>query len=160
MQCQVCSKKATVHLMEINDGEKFQRHLCEDCARKEGITVKAQAPVSEMLNNLVLSQHESEKINDLRCPQCQVTWSDFRQSGMLGCPNDYLAFEKPLRALIERAQGKNCQHIGKVPRQARHSFGQQVRLLRLRQDLQNAVATEDYEAAARLRDEIGKVMPN
>ena len=146
--------------MEINDGEKFQRHLCEDCARKEGITVKAQAPVSEMLNNLVMSQSDSEKISDLRCPQCDVTWSDFRKSGMLGCPNDYLAFEKPLKALIERAQGKSSQHAGKVPKQARNNFGQQVHLLRLRQDLQNAVDTEDYEAAARLRDEISKVMPN
>ena len=160
MQCDLCDNKATVHLMEIHHGKKVQRHLCEGCARREGIMIKSQAPVNELLSNLVKAQQETEKIRELRCPQCQITWSEFRQRGLLGCPNDYLAFEKPLKSLITHAQGTQQLHVGKFPRHLRQDFGQQVQLLRLRQNLQQAVESEDYETAARLRDEISKAMPN
>ena len=112
------------------------------------------------LNKLVKAQHERKEVGDLRCPQCDLTWTEFRQRGLLGCPNDYLAFEEPLKMLIVRAHGTPSQHVGKVPRRAQQSFGQQVQLLRLRQDLQQAVETENYESAAQIRDKISKVMPN
>ena len=41
MQCQLCDKAATVHLTEIVNGAKIEKHLCEDCAQKEGITIKS-----------------------------------------------------------------------------------------------------------------------
>jgi protein arginine kinase activator len=156
MQCQLCDKHATVHLTEIIDGQKIERHLCEECAMTEGITVKTHMPLSEILDNLVVAQQESQELESLSCPQCDISWKEFRKEGLLGCPNDYLAFEEPLRRLIERAHEGATDHQGRVPRHTNGQIGQQLKLLRLRQDLQRALTEEDYEAAVRLRDEIRK----
>ena len=158
MQCQMCNQKpATVHLTEIVDGKKLERHLCELCAQKNGITINAQAPITEFLINNVLGfEQESRETGEIRCPQCDMTWAKFRKSGLLGCPNDYTAFEKVLRPLIDKTHEGATTHIGKVPTQAKGTLGKQIQLIRLRQDLQEAVGNEDYEAAARLRDQIRK----
>lgn len=160
MQCQSCDKAATVHLTEIIEGKKLERHLCEQCAQKEGVTIKAHLPISELLNNLVDSHSLTRQLSDLRCPQCDITWEEFRKCALLGCPNDYIAFEEPLGILIEKAQDGATRHVGRVPRRSSGAFSGQVKLLRLRQDLQSAVEKEDYEIAARLRDEISKISTN
>ena len=154
MRCQMCNKPATVHLTEIVHGQKIERHLCEQCAQSEGITIKAHLPINELLNNLISAQEAAQQTQDLACPQCRMRWAEFRKGGLLGCPHDYLAFEKALRPLIERAhEGATC-HVGRVPRRLGKPPSQQVRLLRLRRELQRAVEQEDYETAARIRDEI------
>ncbi len=155
-QCQLCDKKATVHLTEIVEGQQIVKHLCQECAQNEGLAIQANAPISEMLGNLIDAQQEAQQGNEIRCPQCGLTWSDFRKQGLLGCPNDYIAFGKPLQILIERAQNNATKHSGQLPQHHKGNFGQQVRLLQLRQDLQTAVEAEDYEAAVKLRDEINK----
>ena len=65
-----------------------------------------------------------------------------------------------MRKLIEKAQEGATEHIGRVPKKSRGDLSDQVKLLRLRQDLQRAVESEDYEAAAGLRDEISKLSAN
>lgn len=159
-QCQLCGKEATVHLTEIVDSQQIVKHLCGMCAQKEGIAITTQAPISDMISNLVNAQQETEKLGDLRCPQCNLTWTEFRRRGQFGCPNDYLAFGKALQTLVERTQGGASAHCGRIPQKTSESMGQQVRLLRLRQDLQDAVNAEDYETAVRLRDEISKHQTN
>lgn len=158
MLCQNCNQKpATVHLTEIVEGNKLERHLCELCAQKNGITINAQAPITEFLiNNVLASEQESRETGELRCPQCDLTWSQFRKSGLLGCPNDYTAFEKALRPLIDRTHEGSTTHVGKVPTQVKGKLGKQIQMIRLRQDLQDALENEDYETAARIRDQIRK----
>jgi protein arginine kinase activator len=90
---------------------------------------------------------------ELVCDVCGLTFGEFRQQKLLGCPHDYDAFERVLLPLIEGAHGGAGQHVGKVP----HRRGEQTKhnaLLRLRGELKKAVAAEDYEKAARLRDQI------
>jgi len=158
MQCQLCDKPATVHLTEITDGEKRERHLCEECAQKEGVTIKTHVPISELLSSLIESQDESHEISELRCPQCGVSWSEFRKRGSLGCPNDYQVFSEPLAKLIEKAQGGATEHTGRKPRKTASGPDDQEKLLKFRHELQQAVDAEDYEMAARLRDEIRKLL--
>jgi len=160
MQCQLCDKIATVHLTEISHGEKLERHLCEECAQKEGVTIKAHVPIGELLTNLMAAQQETQEMSDMSCPQCDISWPEFRKRGQLGCPNDYIAFEEPLRKLIKRTQEGATSHVGRVPENARGGMSQQLQLLRLRQDLQRAVEAEDYETAANIRDDIDKLTTN
>ena len=161
MRCQLCDKPATVHLTEIVSGQKSERHLCEQCARKEHVTIKAQPGVSELLANLLAAQEGVEAAGDLRCPNCDLTWGEFRKEGLLGCPNDYEAFGEALRNLLERSQEGAAVHRGRVPKGASGGrFASKVKLLRLRQDLKRAVAEEDYEAAAQIRDAIKHVDEN
>ncbi len=158
-ECDKCGKPATVHLTEIVDGEKLEKHLCEECASSEGITIKANLPISQLLEDFVLqsssgSGGEGGPSEELACEVCGLKFSEFRQGGVLGCPNDYDAFESVLVPLLERAQEGATEHIGKVPRRAGSDQHKQNAILRLRAELKQAVASEEYEKAAELRDRI------
>ena len=54
MQCQICKQNtATIHLTEIIEGQRNETHLCETCAQKQGVAVKAQIPLNELLGSLL-----------------------------------------------------------------------------------------------------------
>src|SRR5262245_48898053 len=106
LACQVCKKQpATVHLTDIVQGEKRERHLCEACAQEEGVVPKVQThvPLSELITGLVMNKAAIQQLTELSCPHCKMTFVEFRNAGLLGCAADYDAFEKALVPLIERA---------------------------------------------------------
>jgi len=154
--CQRCKKKmASIHLTEVEEGEKRATSLCEDCAREEGLTVKKHLGPGELLNALVMTQHAAAiEHAGVSCDKCKITYAEFRQSGLLGCPDCYGSFEKQLVPLLERAHDGVVEHYGKVPRKAGRPGSVQTDLVRLRRDLKAAIDNEDYEAAAKLRDDI------
>jgi protein arginine kinase activator len=154
-KCQNCGEPATVHLTEIENGEKIEKHLCEHCAAEEGITIKSNVPISQLLEDFILqASPKSEKDVDDSCPVCGIGFGEFRESGLLGCPHDYDAFGDRLQPLIQSAQAGADQHVGKIPRRAGLDQKRQNQILRLRAELKGAVAAEDYEKAAELRDKI------
>ena len=157
IKCDKCDKPATVHLTEIIGGQKIEKHLCEDCAAGEGITVKANVPISQLLEDFILQTGPGEELASLACDVCGMTFGVFRQKGLLGCPHDYDAFEKALLPLLHRAQEGSTQHVGKVPHRAGSGQKKQNAILRLRAQLRDAVTAEDYERAASLRDQIKQV---
>ena len=153
-KCDKCGQEATVHLTEIVQGEKHEKHLCEDCAVSEGVTIKTQVPISQILEELVLQSAAGGELARLSCDVCGLTFLEFRQQGLLGCPNDYKAFEKVLVPLLERAHEGASFHTGNIPANADEDERTQAQLLRLRSQLKEAVEHEDYERAANLRDQI------
>jgi protein arginine kinase activator len=157
-KCDKCDKPATIYLTEIDNGAKTEKHLCEDCAAAEGITIKANPPISELLEDLVMHSAQahlgSPGAPGLKCEVCGLEYSEFRRTGLLGCPNDYDAFAPLLEPLIAGAQGGQTVHVGKVPARAGPTQQKQTAMLRLRGQLRNAVAAEDYEIAAGLRDQL------
>lgn len=157
MICQRCKKQtATVHLTEIVNAEKRERHLCERCASEEGVTMKQHVPLNELLSNFLVSQAGAQQMADLACPDCGMTFVEYRNHGLLGCPRDYDVFEKVLEPLIERAHEGGTHHVGKAPGPASEdtTTSKQRDLTRLRRDLAGAIEREDYEKAAELRDRI------
>jgi len=158
LACQACKKQtATVHLTDITpQGEKKERHLCEQCAQEEGVMPKPQshAPINEILSGLIVQKTAIQQLADLACPNCKLTFVEFRNTGLLGCASDYDAFEKALVPLIERAHDGSSHHIGKVPRRLGTPLATENDLIRLRRELMRAVDDEQYERAARLRDRI------
>ena len=157
MQCQFCDNQATVHLTEIINGQKSEKHLCQKCAEAEGIAIKSpEIPITELLSDLVAAKEQTDELAGLTCPQCGLTWLQFRKRGLLGCPYDYEAFAEPLAQLISQTQnGAEC-HKGRSPQNKSNKTANQVNLLGLRRQLQKAVEAEDYENAARIRDELHK----
>jgi protein arginine kinase activator len=158
MKCDNCNKTATVHLTEIKSGKKIEKHLCEQCAaQNEGLPVKSHMPINELLTNFVMAHSGMQKEQTLACEHCGVTWTEFRQNGLLGCAHDYTMFERELTPLLKRAHEDQTHHVGKVPTR-RGGTGvpvkRQVDLTKLRRELQKAVEAEDYERAAKLRDQI------
>jgi protein arginine kinase activator len=82
-----------------------------------------------------------------------MTFEEFRSSGRLGCPHDYEVFREELRPLLDNIHG-SLRHVGKVPRRLPADTRRQTQLIQLRQELQQMIAIEDYERAARIRDQI------
>src|SRR5436190_12326779 len=157
MKCDNCNKNATVHLTEIKSGKKIEKHLCEQCAaQNEGLPVKSHTPINELLTNFVMAHSGMQKEQGTTCEHCTLAWSDFRQNGLLGCANDYTAFERDLTPLLQRAHEGATHHVGKAPTR-RGGTGvpvkKQVDLAKLRKELGKAVEAEDYERAAKLRDQ-------
>lgn len=153
-KCDKCDKPASIFLTDIEGGQKIERSLCEDCAAGEGITVKANVPISQLLEDFVFQSGKGEETARLACDVCGMTFDEFRQHGLLGCPNDYVAFERALLPLVERAQEGASHHLGKTPARAGADHRKQAAALRLRAELKDAIAREDYERAAALRDQI------
>jgi protein arginine kinase activator len=155
--CQSCQKApATVHLTDIvpPNGEKRERHLCENCAVEEGVTMKQHESVSSVLQEFIKQKAGVQEIAQVTCPECGISFREFRNQGLLGCPHDYQAFDKYLTPLIERAHDGATHHIGKVPSRAGSGVRRQGGLSRLRRELEEAIEAENYERAARLRDQI------
>jgi len=160
MKCEKCNRPATVYITEIQAGKKIEKHLCEQCAAQvEGLPVKSHTPINELLTNFVLAHSGMTKEPTLACPQCGITWQEFRTSGLFGCEHDYTFFDKDLTPLLQRAHEGATHHLGKVPtRRGGSSVPAKwpADLARLRKELSRAVEAEDYERAAKLRDQIRK----
>ena len=162
MQCQICHKKtATIHLTEISNGMRTEVHFCELCAVQQGVSAAGQISVNELLSNLLASQPSDEELTggraDITCPHCGMSLQKFQKHGVLGCPNDYVVFEKALLPLIEKAHSGKTRHCGKVPSRVPAETRQKIEYSSLKQQLQAAIQQEDYEAAARLHKKINQL---
>jgi len=153
--CERCNQsKATVHITDTVP-EKSERHLCEQCAESEGVIVKHHSPTTnEVLQQFLKHKMVASGHDELTCPHCGLSFRDFQTKGQLGCPHDYTVFREFLLPLIERAHEGQTRHIGKVPSTAEEKVHRLTDLVRLRRKLHDAVAHEDYEQAARVRDQI------
>ncbi len=162
MQCQICHKNnATIHLTEITDGIRSEMHICEQCAAEQDIAVKSHIPINELLSGLLAVQPSDDELSgpseqNIVCPNCGFTLAQLRKEGVLGCPHDYEVFEKLLTPLIEKAHNGKTTHCGKLPSKTPQNTRKEIELINLRQQLQDAVQSEDYERAVELRDKINK----
>jgi len=154
-QCDLCDKPAVVHELTLKNGVKKEVHLCEQHAIEAGVAMPTQQPINQLLTHFVMSHSGKAGATAKRsCPTCGITFGQFRQSGTLGCPDCYEAFEKQLVPLIERAQNGATHHRGKTPRRAGTSIDRTHLIRQLTKELDQAVAAEQYERAAKLRDRL------
>lgn len=161
IKCQICGKNpATVHLTDIAKGGNREKHVCEACAAAEGIaTGKTPVSLNEWLANFVMQQSASMGAERTApaCSNCGMTFSEFRQRGLLGCAGCYSSFQAMLLPLIQRAHENADHHVGKIPPHVEPSQRRQYELIELRRRLNESVAQERYEEAAQLRDRIMKL---
>ncbi|MFQ5806367.1 MAG: UvrB/UvrC motif-containing protein [Phycisphaerae bacterium] len=156
--CEHCKKaQATFHLTNISrDGEKIERHLCERCAIEEGL-IQIHKPdfSTEILESFIASAKSASSADtNLVCDECGISYVEFRNQGLLGCPKDYDTFKEALLPLIERAHDGATHHTGKSPKSLGATRTTQQEIHRIKRQLEEAVAAEDYERAAELRDRI------
>ncbi len=182
MICDRCHEnEAVICYTEIINGVRKELHLCEACAAKEtGIdhTLVSLTDTSFLANLLasVLGRRQ-DAVNDdnlrktnIICPSCQMTYNEFLKYGTFGCPECYKTFNFLLDGYLKKIQG-NCEHTGKHP----VCGGETVHIPSITSDmnehddiafmvdegstedelraaLKRAVAREEYEEAARIRD--------
>lgn len=163
MKCLRCSKPATYHITDIEHGKPQEFHFCDEHARehldpsREASESLAMGKLAEgLIKGGASALREPSPADKQACPLCSLTFLDFRNSGRLGCPHDYEVFRDELMPLLENIH-EETRHSGKVPHRAPRGSQKQTVLMQKRNELKRAIAAEDYEAAARLRDEIKRL---
>ena len=155
MLCQRCNKnEATIHITEVSDGEHQESHLCEQCAEENGAVVKTPTTINQLLSSFIMAHSGVAELAEVSCPECGISFLEFRQNGLLGCANDYEVFSQPLEGLLTRVHGQETHHVGKAPARGGTKQKRNMELLRMRRELAEAVESEEYEKAAQLRDRL------
>ncbi len=159
MKCQYCDNTATIHITELTGGKPEELHLCEQHAR-EYLENGGEEPAASSLAGALAqqlastgSQEELARLDQRVCPVCGITFYEFRHQGRLGCPYDYVAFERELTPLLLNIHGET-EHKGKRPARGPADSTRFTQLVRLRREMQEAIEAEHYERASELRDEI------
>lgn len=153
----ICKQNdAKVHLTQIV-GDKMQKvDLCEDCAKNKGVNDPAGFSLADLLLGLGASNEISATAAGgevITCGNCGFTQADFKKAGRLGCSECYKTFAEGLEGLL-KTMHKSTRHAGKVPASLKQTKDLTEKLKSLQKKLDKAVATEDFETAANLRDEI------
>lgn len=157
--CHQCGATSVVELTQVVDSEVRKVPLCAKCAAEAGIqtlAAHADTPLGSLLAALGAEASPAPAVEGEACPACGATLEDFRKTGRLGCEACYQVFAEPLRELLRRLHG-STGHTGKVPNDRVRMEGtsppveaSQV----LRDRLRKAIAAEQFELAAELRDRL------
>lgn len=161
MKCDFCEKKATVFLTQLVEGKMKKVCLCDSCAKERGVT----DPTGFSLADLLLgglpggpgtSAGTASKVtpgNGKQCPTCSFTLDDLRRVRRFGCSDCYATFSEEVSQMV-RGMHKGISHVGKVPEGLMAMQFRNQRIEELRSRLDQAIASESYEEAAGIRDEI------
>lgn len=165
MLCQNCKKNtANTTITENINGKVSVRHLCADCAAKEGLN----GLFGNMLGGL-FSEFTPAAAQSAQCSLCGTTFERFAADGKAGCPVCYTEFYEQLLPSLQKIHGKTC-HIGKRPKglvggakkepaaEKQPELTPQGEAEQLQKQLDAAVSRQDYEQAAQLRDRIKAIL--
>lgn len=158
MTCSVCHQnEATIHLTEIINNQMVEVHLCETCAEEKGADFKTHFNFGDLLSGLtdIGSALKPESKSAVKCKACGMSFEEFGKSGRLGCASCYQELSKTLLPLIKRVQ-RTLTHIGKKPSRISKDVKRTVDLRDMHERLRKAIQTEEFEEAAKLRDQIKK----
>jgi protein arginine kinase activator len=159
MLCDICKKNvATVHLTQMIEGKTKKVDLCENCSKEKGVDDPTGFSLADLLLGLGAAQQMEQAAGgvDVKCPHCGFTHADFKKAGRLGCAECYKVFGEGLETLL-KTMHKGTRHVGKVPQVYKQSQDLTDKLKGLQKKLEKAIADEDFESAARLRDELKAV---
>ena len=166
MLCDGCHEnEAIVFYTEIINGEKKELHLCEACAAKETgmdhsfVSLTDTSFLANLLASVLGKRQETDdeenlKKTNLVCPSCHMTYNEFLKKIQGNCEH---TGKEPL-------YGGETVHIPSITADADHAEMKDVEQdiaftvdagsteEELRAALKRAVAKEEYEEAARIRD--------
>lgn len=139
MLCQNChQRQANTYISRTVGGHTTELHLCAECAKELAF------------DKMSLLGFDLPKAKPTRraCPTCGATMDTISSTGMLGCPACYTFFEKELTPAITRSHG-TATHAKVTPPAPKKSEREE-----LEEQMRQAIAEENFEQAAALRDRI------
>lgn len=157
MLCTHCNQnEASFHYRQVNNGQAKELHLCADCARELGYLDAGSDPFN--FNSLINQffggiSAAKPQTGTLSCDQCGLSYGEFRNTGLLGCPHCYEVFADAMEAMLEGIQ-PGTTHKGKIAGQNGEEAKRRQTVKALKEQLQKAILEERYEQAASLRDQI------
>ncbi len=173
MLCDECGKNPAIFSVTITSGgDVSNRHLCSECMKKMESSL-TQGNIHSFLSSILSMLAPAQDQDDQPvCSHCGLRYSDFERTGRLGCAGCYQDFQKELGPMLQRIHGSS-QHVGRTPAHAAPAemdtepeqeaipTAQELlkeRIEELRQKMDEAVAVENFEAAAQYRDEMRALM--
>jgi protein arginine kinase activator len=166
MKCDFCDAKATVFLTQLVEGQAKKVCLCEQCAQERGVTDPTGFSLADMilggLSAAIAQGGETAApttpASGRKCPVCGFTLEDLHRVRRFGCAECYNAFRDEILPML-RGMHRGAHHVGKVPEGLMAAQLKHQRLQELRTRLEQAIAAENYEEAAGIRDEILSLSP-
>lgn len=166
MECQECHQRpATLHFTQVINGNKTEVHVCEVCAKEKGYMTYPEEGYS--LHNLLsglfnfdttqLKNHQGQAFKqeeELTCPKCKMTFTEFKSVGKFGCATCYETFSSRLDPILRRVHAGNTKHAGKIPKRQGGDLHTKKQLEDYKVELQHLIETEAFEEAAKVRDNI------
>ena len=158
MLCEECGKnQATVSITVTTGGNTNTRRLCPECMKKMELNLvkgDIQSFLSSVLSVLG-NEKKTEEQPSVVCSSCGLSYKEFEHTGRLGCAQCYRDFANQLKLSLQKIHGRT-QHAGRRPKafvpDPQDELNQ--RMNELRSQMDEAVAAENFEEAARLRDEL------
>lgn len=162
MLCEKCGRKeAEVYIKNTINGQETELNLCRECAEEGGYfsAFRSFSPWKSFLpddlglfSELVRPKSVSAA-HTQTCPMCGMTAQQAAAGGRAGCAQCYTAFPDVFGPMIRRIHG-DAEHKGAIPKSADGEITRRARLASMREALTKAIAEENFEQAAVLRDEI------
>ena len=168
MLCQNCGKReATTHIKRVVNGETSESHLCAECAASLGYADVFSGfglSFGDLLGGFLgeAPAPQNQLTAGGRCKKCGSSWNDIVRAGKVGCADCYRTFYDRLQPTLQRIHGR-IRHTGKASGSAgthapvQEKTAEELRdekIEALRRQMDEAVAEQNFEQAAKLRDEI------
>jgi protein arginine kinase activator len=155
MKCEFCGKKeADIIFTQIVGNEKTVTHLCGECATKKGITHLRNYSSQPKGDLKKILPSEEVKSEELCCPACGLSYSEFREEKLLGCGECYVAFYQKLMKLLKDVHGAES-HLKSDAGESHKDISRTIAFLK--ESLKLAIEREAFEEATRIRDRIANL---
>ena len=163
--CEECGVNEACYTISVMmGGQVTQRHLCAECMAKMNMNLAAgnvKHLLSAIMNAISGSveeavanaNEESDEDAAIVCERCGTSLRQFTKSGKLGCPGCYQAFREQLTPMLQQIHGR-VQHAGRKPLNTEAAQRLRSEQEELTRQMEQAVAMEDFETAAILRDRL------
>ncbi|MBU1262755.1 UvrB/UvrC motif-containing protein [bacterium] len=156
MVCDKCrANEANIHFKQVINNQSTTMHLCESCAEEIGFNLFSGPSAFPFFNILsgMMGTPAKPQIKEDKCPGCGISFSEVQSKGKLGCSDCWQTFKKQLLPFLKEMQGDTF-HIGKSPKGFAEKVETNREMVKMREELNKAIAKEEYEESAKIRDKI------
>lgn len=163
MLCERChAHPATVHMVQVVNGNRKEEHLCSECAEKEHVFQKEQSffgngffdsPLDHffggsMLGHLLEDPFGTRTLEDQGGQFIEVSPEKLPEN-----EDSYNRFKESIRPSFQKGKNEIPVHEPKAKEKA-DAPAESEELQALRKELKSCVDREDFERACEVRDKI------
>lgn len=156
--CQRCGKHpATAYFTQTVNGKTTQLALCPACVAELGYSSLSGMNLGHLFGSILGNAFPTVSETDQkRCPGCGCSFQEIARTGKVGCADCYTTFYDRLLPNLERIHGK-VKHEGKLSSTAAPRERTEYEIKQLKRQLSQAIEKQEFEEAARLRDQIAEL---
>ena len=168
MICQSCNEnKATTIVKAVVNGQLRELNLCEHCAHEYGYNaIFGGIGIGDFLSGIFVNQAPRKLVN--RCEKCGASFEEIARTGKIGCADCYTQFKEQLAPMIHRIHGAAVHKGKRLGGSALRIMDTENKIVPVKESaveeknrkLKAAIENQDFELAAKLRDEIKEMREN